>query len=376
MKPKRIAIKVGTHVLQSKNGKLDYNLIRDLAEQISILFGKGYQLVLISSGAVRAGQELHAFAHEKNLLLREQMMASVGQVRLMQIYSDFFLEHQIVIAQVLVTRADFGERSSYLNIRNTLEGLLMTKVLPIINENDVVAIEELSLQFGDNDQLAVFISAMIGADALFYLTNTPGLLKDSPSSLSHDAPLIETVTEINDDILSYCDTTPSSGGRGGMLSKVKAAGMAMTFGVDTYIVSGKTENVVIRILAGERIGTHFVAQGEKINSYRKWLTVGAMDKGRLTIDQGAEKALQNKKSLLAAGITEVSGDFKIKDLVTIYNQAGVKIGVGRSNLSAEELKQQIADYQQSRSHPDQRKPASNRKAVISRDYLVMVESSL
>ncbi len=366
MKKKRIVIKVGTNVLQSENGKLDYNLIRDLAEQIALLFGKNYQIVFISSGAVGAGEELQSFNHEKNSLLRKQMSAAVGQVRLMQIYSDFFLEHQIVIAQVLVTRSNFGERVSYLNIGNTLEGLLAAKVLPIINENDVVAADELTLQFGDNDQLAVFVSSLIGADALFYLTIAPGLLKGEK--------LLETVTEINETILSYCDPILSSGGRGGMLNKVKSAGMAMSLGIDTYIVSGKMENVVLRILEGERIGTHFIAQGEKISSYRKWLTVGAMDKGRLVIDKGAEKALHNKKSLLAAGIIQVSGDFKIKDLVNIYNQSDVKIGVGRINLSAEELKAQISDYQQARSNPDQQKHSSNRKAVISRDYLVLIDS--
>ena len=216
-----------------------------------------------------------------------------------------------MIAQVLVTRSDFGNRTAWLNIRNTLEGLLKIRVLPIINENDVVATEELAPQFGDNDQLAVFVSALISADALFYLTNTSGLLRGSD--------LIETVTEVNDEILSYCDTTIATGAKGGMLSKVKAAGMAMSFGMDTYILSGKSYNAVSRILAGERIGTHFVSQGKKVRSYRKWLATGVMGNGRLTIDAGAENALQNKKSLLAAGVTEISGNFQTKDLVTIYN---------------------------------------------------------
>ncbi|MBF0279285.1 MAG: glutamate 5-kinase [SAR324 cluster bacterium] len=368
MKKKRIVIKVGTNVLQSENGKLDYNLIRDLADQISVLFRKNYQIIFVSSGAVGAGEELQSFSHEKNHLLRRQMSASVGQIRLMQIYSDFFLEHQIVIAQVLVTRSNFGERISYLNIGNTLEGLLATKVLPIINENDVVAADELNLQFGDNDQLAVFVSALVGADALFYLTIAPGLLKGTK--------LVETVSEINEEILSYCDPILSQGGRGGMLNKVKSAGMAMSFGIDTYIVSGKMENVVLRILEGERIGTHFVAQGEKISSYRKWMTVAVMDKGKLVIDKGAEKALYNKKSLLAAGITEVSGDFKIKDLVNIYNHSNIKIGIGRINFSAEELRSQILEYQGSRSNSEKGHRANSRKAVINRDYLVLIDTPL
>lgn len=389
MSKKRIVIKVGTNVLQSRKGKLDYNLIRDLAEQIASLLDENYEILFVSSGAVGAGQELHptlrtqiqgrggrgprignqSFSDPashpmsqkmpwgKDSILREQMMAAVGQVRLMQIYSDFFLEHQIVIAQVLVTRSDFGNRTAWLNIRNTLEGLLKIRVLPIINENDVVATEELAPQFGDNDQLAVFVSALISADALFYLTNTSGLLRGSD--------LIETVTEVNDEILSYCDTTIATGAKGGMLSKVKAAGMAMSFGMDTYILSGKSYNAVSRILAGERIGTHFVSQGKKVRSYRKWLATGVMGNGRLTIDAGAENALQNKKSLLAAGVTEISGNFQTKDLVTIYNQSDVKIGVGRINLSSEELKQRMLEQ-----------PPSRSLTVIHRDHLVLVDPSL
>ncbi len=373
MKKKRIVIKVGTNVLQSRKGKLDYNLVRDLAEQISSLLEQNYEILFITSGAISAGQELQSFSDEKDMILREQMMAAVGQVRLMQIYSDFFLEHQIVIGQVLVTRSDFGNRSAYLNIRNTLEGLLKIRVLPIINENDVVATEELAPQFGDNDQLAVFVSALVSADTLFYLTNTSGLLEGSN--------LIESVTEVNDEILNYCDPTIAPGAKGGMLSKVRAARMAMSFGIDTFILSGKSYNAVSRILAGERIGTHFVAQGEKVKSYRKWLAVGAMGNGRLTIDAGAEKALQNKKSLLAAGITEVSGNFQIKDLVTIYNEADVKIGVGRINLPSEELKQQILQYQKSdnsrqRSTSSQHGRSLSKKAVINRDHLVLVDPSV
>jgi len=372
MKKKRIVIKVGTNVLQNDYGKLDYNLIRDLADQISQIHQKGYEVVLVSSGAGGAGRELKLFPNEKNETIREQMVASVGQVRLMQIYSDFFLEHQIVIGQILVTRFNFDHRPSYLNIRNTLEGLLKSDVLPIINENDVVATVELNQQFGDNDRLAVSIAAMIGADALFFLTTAPGLLAGLQTHSGDKAQLIETVTELNDEILGHCQTMKSSGGKGGMLSKVNSAGMAMSFGMDAYIVYGKTKDVVLRILESEKIGTHFVAQGEKVNSYRKWLAAGAQSKGYLVIDPGAEKALHNKKSLLAAGITQVVGDFEVKDLVSIHNQSDAKIGAGRIDISSDQLRKQIKEYQndsQSRS-----KKSRNRKAVISRDHLMFAGS--
>ncbi|MBF0286296.1 MAG: glutamate 5-kinase [SAR324 cluster bacterium] len=374
MKKQRIVIKVGTNVLQSENGKLDYNLIRDLAEQISNISEKGYQTVFVSSGAVGAGRELISFHEEKNQILQGQMMAAVGQVRLMQIYSDFFLEHQIVIAQVLVTRTDFGERVSYLNIRNTLDGLLDAGVVPIINENDVVATDELSPQFGDNDKLAVFISALVGADALFFLTIAPGLLTGLQPHVSQKSQLIDTVTKLNDEILNYCEPSTSSGGKGGMASKVQAAGMAMSFGIDAYIVAGKMDNVVLRILEGDKLGTHFVAQGEKVNSYRKWLAAGAQSKGSVSIDKGAENALYNKKSLLAAGITKVHGNFEAKDLVTIYNQSHIKIGTGRIQIAARDLKNQVAEYQKSRADSNRSQQITS-KAVVSRDYLFLIEPS-
>lgn len=372
---KRVVIKVGTNVLQSNRGKLDYNLIRDLAEQIALISKKGYEVVLVSSGAVGAGNELQPFSKEKDETLRGQMKAAIGQIRLMQTYSDFFFEHQMIIAQVLLTRANFSERSSYLNIRNTLEGLLEAGVLPIINENDVVATDELAPQFGDNDQLAVSVSALIGADALFFLTTAKGVMSGFDASGKSNPELIETVSELTDDILKHCHSSTSSGGKGGMLSKVRSAGMAMAFGTDAYIVAGKDPHVILQILKGEKHGTHFVAHGEKINSYRKWLAAGAHSKGTLTIDKGAEKALQNKKSLLAAGISDVEGEFELKDLVTIQNQDGVRIGVGRISLSSKELKIQILERNQPPKTSGNPAPSNNRKAVISRDHLVLQETS-
>ncbi|MGK5093294.1 glutamate 5-kinase [Deltaproteobacteria bacterium TL4] len=367
----RIVIKVGTNVLQRPNGKLDYNVISELGDQLAAIHEKGFQVVLVSSGAVGAGKELVHFEKEKRSLLRKQMTAAVGQVRLMQIYSDFFLEHRILIAQILLTRADFGNRVSYLNVRNTLEGLLSAQVLPIINENDVVATEELESKFGDNDLLAVYVAALIGADRLFFLTTARGFLKlDENGGGETLIPVVETYHE---DLLQLCHSNLSKGGTGGMLSKVKAAGMAMSFGIHAHILYGKEQNAVLRVLENEKIGTHFLASGKKIKNYQKWLAAGALSKGKIVIDPGAEQALRNKKSLLAKGIVTVEGHFEVKDLVGLFNQTGEKIGVGQVRLSEKELKQQLQvmrDLEKSNSS-ENKNEHSFVKVVIHCDHLFL-----
>lgn len=169
MKSKRIVIKIGTNVLQQSNGKLDHKLIGELAAQIAIIRGHGHEVLVVTSGSVGAGRELCSVDESKNTLASHQILASVGQARLIQIYAEAFRKHKTTVAQILLTRGDFGLRKSYLNIRNTLENLLKYKIVPIVNENDVVATEELDLNFGDNDLLAVYLATLIGADQLFSL---------------------------------------------------------------------------------------------------------------------------------------------------------------------------------------------------------------
>ena len=365
MRKKRIVIKVGTHVLQQENGKLDYHQIRELGEQLSAIYREGYEVVFVSSGAVGAGRELNTFPDEKNNLLRKQMMAAIGQGRLMQTYSEVFTGYEITIAQVLINRADFGHRPSYLNIRNTLEGLLKAHVLPIINENDVVGTEELANQFGDNDQLAVFVSAMLGADSVFFLTTAEGfMMKSAPKE---EPQVVSTVEKFEENLLEHCNLTLSKGGKGGMASKVKAAGMAMSFGIDAYIVSGKERNIVQRVLEGESIGTHFQPTGTKVTSYQKWLVAGALSKGIIQIDDGASHALQKNKSLLLRGVTEVKGNFESRDLVDILNSRGKKIGVGRSDWTAKELRKQLQDIQKEK----EQQAIKPRRPAIHKDHLYL-----
>ena len=368
MKGKRIVIKIGTNVLQESNGKLDYKLIDKLAEQITIIREKGHEVLVVTSGSIGAGREICSVDESLNIQASHQILASVGQARLIQIYAGAFGKNKITVAQILLTRGDFGIRKSYLNIRKTLENLLKNKIIPIINENDVVATEELDLNFGDNDILAVYLATLIGADQLFLLTVAPGLLKEDHSKQGNSFIVVEKVEVLTEDILKHCLPMTSEGGKGGMESKVRSAGMAMSFGIDTFIIDGKYPSNVYEILKGEKKGTHFVGRGRKIRSYQKWLAAGALNKGTLVIDQGAEIALlKNKKSLLARGITKVEGKFEVKDLVEVCNREGVRLGVGRSDFSSKLLRKKINDKNQKKESGE----SISNKPVIHRNHLFL-----
>ena len=368
MKSKRIVIKIGTNVLHQSKGKLDYKLICELAAQIAILREHGHEVLVVTSGSVGAGRELCSVDESRNTIASHQILASVGQARLIQIYAEAFRKHESTVAQILLTRGDFGHRKSYLNIRNTLENLLKYKIIPIVNENDVVATEELDLNFGDNDLLAVFLATLIGADQLFFLTVAPGLIKEEETPAGKRSIVVEKVEELNDEILQHCVNVISEGGKGGMESKVRSAGMAMSFGIDAYIMDGKSPAAVCDVMEGQRRGTHFVAHGRKIRSYQKWLAAGALNKGTLVIDEGAEKALlKYKRSLLANGVIRVEGQFENKDLVEICNHGGVRIGVGRADCSAKDLRLQIKEQNIAKTSGK----SSQRKPIIHRNHLFL-----
>ena len=369
MSLKRIVIKIGTNVLQQDNGKLDYKLISALTSQIVKIRSLGHEVLLVSSGSIGAGRELCSVDESVNTLVSHQILASVGQAKLIQIYSDSFRKHKTTVAQILLTRGDFSLRKSYLNIRNTLENLLKYRIIPIVNENDVVSTEELDLNFGDNDLLAVYLATLIGADQLFFLTVAPGLIKEEETGQGIQSKIVAQVEKLTEEIIQHCLPYTSAGGKGGMESKVRSAGMAMSFGIDTYIIDGKYPAGVLKILEGNLLGTHFVAHGRKIRSYQKWLAAGALNKGTLIIDQGAEQALlKNKKSLLATGIIRVEGQFEYKDLVEIHNLEGEKLGVGRVDCSAKVLRSKIMERNQNKTSNVNTRSG---KPVIHRNHLFL-----
>ena len=360
MASERLVIKVGTNVLTQPNQQLDYNVIHQIVEQVGRLRQDKHRVVLVTSGAAGASHGLGEFSAHRKPLVRRQMMTAVGQPRLMQIYSDFFREHNITVAQALLTRSDFGNRERYLNIHNTLEGLLSTGCLPIINENDVVATD--ALTFGDNDYLSAAVASTIGANRLFLLTNADGFYLGGDPQTSPKARRLPEVGRITKEMWESCEATLSSGGRGGMLSKLKAVEMVASFGIEAYIVSGKEPGVVPRIMAGEAAGTRFLPTEKRLKSYRQWLRFGALTSGRIVVDAGAQKALMNNKSLLPAGIDRVEGAFQQGDIVEIHGRGEEKLGVGLINFSADTLKEMLAG-----SRPMQRS-----EEAIHKDRMLLV----
>jgi glutamate 5-kinase len=356
----RLVIKVGTGVLTRPNHHLDYNVIHQIVDQIGRLRHEGHQVVLVTSGAAGASHGLVGVQRERTALLRLQIMTSVGQPRLMQTYSDFFRGHSIVIAQALLTRYDFGDRERYLSIRQVLEGLLQHGIVPIVNENDVVAGE--ALTFGDNDFLSAAVASTIGAHRLFLLTTAAGFFAGGDPRVNPRAKLLQEVREITPEMWQSCQPTLSMGGRGGMYSKLKAADMVTAFGIEAYIAPGKEQDVVPRILAGDALGTRFPARQKRMKSYRQWLSFGALSSGKLIVDPGAEKALRNNKSLLPAGITRAEGNFQQGEVVEIYNAKQEKLGVGVVEMASELLNAIIRGEQ----------AADRSREAIHKDRLLMV----
>ena len=341
MASERLVIKVGTGVLTQPNQHLDYNVIHQIVDQIGALRGQGHQVVLVTSGAAGASYGLAGLSREKKPLLRLQLRTAVGQPRLMNTYADFFREHNLTIAQALLTRYDFGHRERYLSAREVLEGLLKRGVVPIVNENDVVAGE--ALTFGDNDYLSAAVASTIGANRLFLLTTVAGFFQGGDPKTEKKARLLETVEEITPDMWQSCQPTLSMGGRGGMYSKLKAVEMVTSFGIEAVIASGKEPDVVTRIMGGEKLGTRFPPRGKRLKSFRQWLRFGALISGKLVVDAGAEKALRNNKSLLPAGITRVEGGFQQGEVVEILNHKEEKLGVGVAELASEALRELLQD---------------------------------
>jgi glutamate 5-kinase len=360
MAGEQLVIKVGTNVLTRPNQQLDYNVIHQIVEQLGALHRQKHRIVLVTSGAVGAAYGLGDFSREHTDLVQRQMKSAAGQPRLMQIYTDFCREQNIAVAQALLTRTDFSDRQRYLNIRNVIDGLLRMGLLPIINENDVVAND--ALTFGDNDYLSAAVASMIGADRLFLLTSAQGFFLGGDPLRNPKARRIETVERISPEMWTSCEASLTAGGRGGMLSKLKAVEMATGFGIRAYVASGKEPDIVPRIIAGESLGTEFHPTRKRPRSYRQWLHFASLTSGRIVVDDGAQGALRNNKSLLPAGIARIEGDFNAGDIVEIYNAREEKLGVGLVSYSAGELTR-IVDGDAGRSRGQE---------AIHRDRLLLI----
>jgi glutamate 5-kinase len=330
LKPvKRLVIKVGSGALTIKEG-LHRDLIYALSEDISrLIVHKKIEVVLISSGAIASGMKKMGFSQRPQSISQQQAAAAIGQSSLMRVYEESFKRHGQKVAQVLVTRDDLTNWKRYLNTRNTLFTLLNWKVIPIINENDTVVVDE--IKFGDNDNLSAMIANLVEAHLVINLTNIDGLF-DADPRVHKDAQLIPIVDKVTSKLTRRASSIPSALGKGGMESKVTAANHAAIRGIPTIIANGLKRNILSAIFEGKEEGTLFLPQPTPMRSRKHWIAFTKLPRGEIVVDEGAEDALvRNGKSLLPSGIVAVYGKFNTGNSVVVVNQEEHKLAVGLSN---------------------------------------------
>jgi glutamate 5-kinase len=329
-------VKVGTRVLTDDTGRLNLDQLHHLVDEIALLRQKGLQVVLVSSGAVGAGMGSLGLASRPADVATLQAVAAVGQSKLMHHYDFAFQSHHLQTAQVLLTAEDLTDRSRYLNVRNTLLRLLELGTIPIVNENDTVAIDELVARFGDNDRLAALVTNLLRAPVLVILSDVKGLYDGNPSQPS--SQVIPVVRQVDDKILELVNDEKSSLSRGGMTSKLQAARMVTLSGENAIIASGKERSILDRIFSGESLGTLFLAQGKSVTPWKRWIGFSAQSKGEVTLDQGAQEAIIHRgRSLLSIGVRRVKGTFGKGDVITLLDTEERAIARGLTNYSSDEL---------------------------------------
>jgi glutamate 5-kinase len=334
----RVVAKFGTSLLTAGTSRLNMERMADLVDQISRLHNQGVEVIIVTSGAIASGREKLGLTKKAKGVALKQVLASVGQSRLMNIYEELFNRHNITVGQALLTKSVLSDRAGYLNTRNTLLASLEMGVIPIINENDVVAVDEIGeARFGDNDNLSAMVANLIDADLLLILTDIAGLYTADPNK-DPSASLIPLVEKIDDQIENLVSGSTSGLGTGGMVTKIEAAKLAAESGVTVVIANGSEKDILVRVTGGKAVGTRFLPIKNKLDSRERWLLSGLCTRGKLTVDDGAALALKQKNcSLLAAGILEVEGVFQRGDIVDICDLHGVKLGSGITNYTSVEV---------------------------------------
>jgi glutamate 5-kinase len=330
---RRIVVKIGSSSLIYPTGRPNLSQVESLARQLADLYNRGKEILLVSSGAIGMGLNRLGRTRRPKTIPEKQAAAAVGQGILIHIYERCFSEYNIPVGQVLLTREDFSDRKRFLNARNTMNTLLKMGVLPIINENDTVAVEEIKL--GDNDNLAALVGGLVGADMLILLSDIDGLYEGDP----HTAParLITEVREITPELEKIAAGPKSSLGTGGMVTKIQAARIAMHSGMIMVLAAAAEADVVRRVVEGEPLGTVFWPQ-VRLEDRKRWIAFSAAVQGKIYIDEGAARALLLEgKSLLPSGILAVDGDFEAGNAVSICAPGGKEIARGITNFSAGEI---------------------------------------
>ena len=363
---RRIVLKVGSGVL-TEDGAVNSRMFTAIARQVSALREQKRDVIVVSSGAIAIGAQDLGWITPGHSIPEKQAAAAIGQIGLIDLYRRRFAKHGYAVAQVLVTRAGLEDREHFLNARHTLYKLLELGVVPIVNENDTVATEE--IRFGDNDNLSATIVNLTAADLLVVLTDVDGLFREPPRKGASKPALIDVVDEITAEVERAAQGSPHAFGRGGMTTKLQAARIAAHSGAATVLCNGRTKNALLRVAAGETLGTLFRA-GNRLASRKHWLAFTTRTRGTLVVDKGAVAALVSRgKSLLGAGVTDVRGSFGIGDPVACESPDGREIARGLVAYSSDEIRRIIG-------LPARKIPQvlgySNGDAVIHRDDLVLL----
>lgn len=327
---KRIVVKLGTQLLTRPDGEgLDHGYIADMAAQIAALIAQGREVTLVSSGAIGAGCAALGMSERPTDLAEQQAVAAIGQRSLMTTLHEAFAPHQLEVGQLLLTQSDLDHRGRFLNIRNCIAELRKKNAIAIINENDSVSIDE--LRVGDNDMLAAKTCHALEANTLVLLTVVDGLLDENNQVIDHVEDIAST--------MNLARASKSRWGTGGIMTKLQAARLVMDSGESAVIANGRTPNVLSSIFAGEQVGTLFVPGDRKLDSRQRWFGLTVRPNGKLTINQGAVEALQHAgRSLLAVGITSMTGRFQSGDVLQVIDEAGHEIARGLCNYDASELR--------------------------------------
>ncbi len=363
---RRIVIKAGSGILTGKDG-LNRNTINNITNDICDLRSKGFEIILVSSGAISAGLKKVGYSKRPEAISEKQAMAAIGQGRLMNAYEKAFARHGYTVAQILITRDDLNNRRRYLNARNTIFTLLSWGIIPIINENDTVVIDE--IKFGDNDNLSAMVANMTDSNLLINLTDIDGLFDDDPRT-NKKARLIPVIEKIDNTIFNFASSTPGALGTGGMASKITAAKKATLKGIPVVIANGRKRGIIKRIIQGEDAGTLFTPQTMAICGRKHWIAFSRAIKGKIIIDQGAVRALmKNGKSLLPSGVVEVTGRFNRGDSVQVVDHQGKEIAIGMVDYNSVDL-DKIKGLNSSKIEPSL--GYKHNDEVIHRDNLVII----
>lgn len=333
---KRIVVKLGTSVLTGGTQQLNRPQMVELVRQCAELHRREHEIIVCTSGAVAIGRAKLGFPDLPASLASKQMLAAVGQSRLMLMWERFFDIYGIHVGQILLTRADTQDRHRYLNARDTLQALLAHRIVPVINENDAVAIEEIKV--GDNDNLSALVTVLSDADLLLLLTDQPGLFTADPRD-DPEAELIAEVDTIDESLKALAGGSRTGLGVGGMLTKLQAADVARRAGADVVIAAGSAPNVILRAASGEAVGTHFPALETPLESRKRWILAGPASSGTIVVDAGAAEALRHRgRSLLPAGIVRVTGAFERGDTVSVRECDGPVLARGITRYNSGDMR--------------------------------------